>query len=104
MQGNQQSTAAEQGNDREQCASPQIARPSRIGRKAQPGEVSNVAGAQERPKQDHGSDQDGAVKERVEIVARQKRKYAGCCKGLSRPEKKRSNERSPYNDGDKIRC
>ena len=50
--------------------------PMRIGRKAQIGQASHVADAQKRPKQEHGSDQDGAVKERVEIVFRQKREHA----------------------------
>ena len=52
----------------------------RIGRKTQIGQASHVANAQKRPKQEHGSDQDGAVKERVEIVFGQKREYAMRCK------------------------
>ena len=83
MQCNQQSTAKEQGNDREQNSGANIARPMRIGRKAQIGQASHVADAQKRPKQEHGSDQDGAVKERVEVIFRQKREHAVCCKGLS---------------------
>ena len=79
----EQSTANEQGNDREQCAGPQIACPMRIGRKAEIGQVSHVADAQKRPKQEHGCDQNGAVKECLEIVFRKKRKNAVCCKRLS---------------------
>ena len=60
-----------------------MARPMRIGRKAQIGQASHVADTQKRPKQEHGSDQDGAVKERVEIVFRQKREHAVRCQGLS---------------------
>ena len=83
MQCNQQSTAKEQGNDREQDSEANIASPMRIGRKAQIGQASHVADAQKRPKQEHGSDQDGAVKERVEIVFHQKREHAVRCKRLS---------------------
>ena len=83
MQCNQQSTAKEQGNDREHDSEANIARPMRIGRKAQIGQASHVADTQKRPKQEHGSDQDGAVKERVEIVFRQKREHAVRCKRLS---------------------
>ena len=79
MQCNQQSTAKEQGNDREQDSEANIARPLRIGRKAHIGQASHVAEAQKRPKQEHGSDQDGAVKERVEIVFRQKREHGVRC-------------------------
>ena len=83
MQCNQQSTAKEQGDDREQDSGANIASPMRIGRKAQVGPASHVADTQKRPKQEHGSDQDGAVKERVEIVFRQKREHAVRCKRLS---------------------
>ena len=83
MQCNQQSTAKEQGNDREQNSAASIAYPMRIGRKAQIGQASHVANPQKRPKQEHGSDQDGAVKERVEIVFRQKWEHAVRCKRLS---------------------
>ena len=79
MQCNQQSTAKEQGNDREQDSGANIASPMRIGRKAQIGQASHVAEAQKRPKQAHGSDQDGAVKEPGEIVFRQKREHAVRC-------------------------
>ena len=79
MQSNQQSTAKEQGNDREQNSEANIASPMRIGRKAQLGQASHVAEAQKRPKQEHGSDQDGAVKEPGEIVFRQKRERAVRC-------------------------
>ena len=104
MQCNEQSTAKEQGNDREQDSEANIAYPMRIGRKAQIGQASRVADAQKRPKQEHGSDQDGAVKERVEIVFRQKLEHAVRCKRLSQPEKNRSKERSDDNDRDKIGC
>ena len=76
----------------------------RIPRKAQIGQASHVADAQKRPKQDYGSDQDGAVKECVEIVFRQKRKHAVCCKRLSRREKNWSKECSDGDDRDKIGC
>ena len=83
MQCNKQSTAKEQGNDREQNSEANIASPMRIGRKAQIGQASHIAGAQKRPKQEDGSDQDGAVKECVEIVFRQKREHAVRYKRLS---------------------
>ena len=83
MQCNEQSSAKEQGNDREQDAGANIACPMPIGRKAQIGQASHVTDAQKRPKQEHGSDQDGAVKERVEIVFRQKRQHAVRCKRLN---------------------
>ena len=73
MQCNKQSTAKEQRNHREQDSGADIASPMRIGRKAQIGQASHIAGAQKRPKQEHGSDQDAAVKECVEIVFRQNR-------------------------------
>jgi hypothetical protein len=83
MQCDEQSTAKEQGNDREKDSEANIACPVRIGRKAQIGQASHVADAQKRPKQEHGSDQDGAVKERVEIVFRQEREHAVRRKRLS---------------------
>ena len=83
MQCNEQSTAKEQGNDREQDSEANIASPVRIGCKAQVGQASHVADAQKRPKQEHGSDQDGAMKKRVEIIFRQKREHAVRCKLLS---------------------
>ena len=104
MQCNEQSTAKEQGNNREQDSKANIASPMRIGRKAQIGQASHVARAQKRPKQEHGSDQDGAVKERVEIVFRQKREHAVRCERLSRPEKNRSKQCSDDDDRDKIGC
>jgi hypothetical protein len=75
-----------------------------IGRKAQIGHASHVAKAQKRPKQEHGGDQNGAVKERVEIVFRQKREHAVRGKRLRRPEKNWSEECSAYDDRDKIGC
>ena len=83
MRCNQQSSAKEQGNDREQDSEANIARPLRIGRKPQIGQTSHVADAKKRPKQEHGSDQDGAVKECVEIVFRQKWEHAVRCKRLN---------------------
>ena len=83
MQCNQQSTAKEQGNDREQDSGANIARPMRIGRKTQIGQASHVAEAQKRPKQKHGRDQDAPVKKRVEIIFRQKREHTVRCKRLS---------------------
>ena len=83
MQSNQQSTAKEQGNHREQDSGANIAQPIRIGRKAQIGQASHVAHAQKRPKQEHSCEQDSAVKERLEIVFRQKREHAVRCKRLS---------------------
>ena len=104
MQCNQQSTAKEQGNHREQDSGANIASPVRIGRKAQVGQASHVADAQKRPKQEHGNDQDGAVKEPVEIIFRQKREHAVRRKRLSGPEKNWSEERSAEDDRDKIGC
>jgi len=79
MQCNQQSTAKEQGNDREQNSVANNASAMRIRRKTQIGQASHVADAQKRPKQEHGCDQDAAVKVRVEIVFRQKRECAMRC-------------------------
>ena len=76
----------------------------RIGRKANISPTSHVADAQKRPKQDHDSDQDAPVKERVEIVFRQKREHAARCERLSRPEKNWSKECSADDDRDKICC
>ena len=83
MQCKEQSTAKAKGNDREQDSGANIASPMPIGRKAQIGQASHFADAQKRPKQERGSDQDGAVKECVEIVFRQKREHAVRCKRLS---------------------
>ena len=104
MQCNQQSTAKEQGNDRQQDSGANIAHPMRIGREAQIGKASNIAHAQKRPKQEHGSDQNCAVKESVEIVFCQKRKHSVRCKRLSRPEKNWSEQCSADDDRDKIGC
>ena len=79
MQCNQQSTAKEQGNDREQDSEANIASPVRIRGKIQIAQASHVADAQKRPQQEHGSDQDGAVKKRIEIIFRQKREHAVRC-------------------------
>ena len=76
----------------------------RVGRKAKIAQASHIADAQKRPKQEHGSDQDCAVKKRVEIVFRQKREHAVHCERLSRPEKNRSKQCSDDDDGDKIGC
>ena len=83
MQCNEQSTAKEQGNHREQNSGADMACPMPIGCKVEIGQASNAADAQKRPKQQHGSDQDGTVKERVEIVFRQKREHAVRRKRLS---------------------
>ena len=104
MQCNEQSTAKEQGNDREQDSGANITSPMRVGRKAKIAQASHIADAQKRPKQEYGSDQDCAVKERVEIVFRQKREHAVRCKRLSRPEKNRSKQCSDDDDRDKIGC
>ena len=104
MQCNQQSSAKEQGNDREQDSATNVASPMRIGRKAQVCQALHVADAQKRPKQEHGRDQDGTMKERVEIVCRQKREHAVRCERLSRPEKNRSKQCSDEDDRDKIGC
>jgi hypothetical protein len=76
----------------------------RIGRKTEIGQASHIANAQKRPEQEHGGDQDGAVKERVEVEFRQKRENAMRCERLRRPEKNWSKECSPYDDRDKIGC
>ena len=104
MQLNQHRSAKKQGNDREQDSHANIASPMRIRRKAEIGQASHIAGAQKRPKQEYGSDQDCAVKEGVEIVFRQKREHAVRCKRLCRPEKNWSEQRSPDDDCDKIGC
>ena len=83
MQRDQQCSAREQGNDREQGSTPDLTRPLWIWPKPQIGETSHMAEAQKRPKQEYGSDQDGAVKERVEIIFRQKREHPVRCKRLS---------------------
>ena len=76
----------------------------RIGRKIQIRQASHLANAQKRPEQEHGSDQDGAMKESVEIVFRQEGEHTMRCKSLRRPEKNWSKERSPKDDRDKIGC
>ena len=76
MQFNQQRTAKEQWNDREQDSRDNVASPMRIRSKTQIAQASHIAGAQKRPKQEQGCYQDGSVKELVEIVFRQKREYA----------------------------
>jgi hypothetical protein len=76
----------------------------RIGRKTQIGPASDVANAQKRPKQQHGSYKDGAVKERVEIVSCQIREHAMRRKCLSPPKKNRSKKRSDDDNTDKIGC
>src|SRR4030095_12964064 len=101
MQYNEHNTADKQGNDLQQDSKNDIAWPVRIRRKPQITQASHIADAQKRPKQEHGSDQDGAVKECVEIVFRQKRKHAVCCKRLGRPEKNWSKEGSDDDDRDK---
>ena len=104
VQLNQRRSAKEQGNNREQDSHANIASPMRIRRKAEIGQASHIAGAQKRPKQEYGGDENGAVKERVEIVLRQKRQHPVRGKRLSDPEKNRSEKRSDDNDRDKIGC
>src|SRR5258708_3512472 len=104
MPCNQQRTAKEQGNHREQDSRANVACPMRIGRKTQIAQASHAADPQKWPKQEYGSDQDCAVKERIEIVFRQKREHTMRCKRLCRPEKNWSKERSPEHDRDKIGC
>jgi len=83
MQRNQHRTAKEQGNDGEQDSGANLASPVWIRGKAEIGEASHVVGSQKRPEQEHSRDQDSAMKERVEIVFRQKREHALRCKRLS---------------------
>ena len=103
MKCNQQSAAAEQGNYREKNAGAQIAAPTWIGCKAEVSHGTHMADAQERPQQEHSRDQDGAMKERLEIVLCQKGKQTVRCKRLGRPKKNWSKQRCNDNDPDKIR-
>lgn len=81
-----------------------MACPMRIGGKTQIAQASYVTEAQKRPQQEQGSEQDGAVKKRIEIIFRQKREHAVRCERLCRPEKNRSKQRSCDDDRDKIDC
>ena len=102
MKFNQQSAANEQGNDGEQSAGAQAAHPMRIAHKSQITQPSHMADAQQRPKQDHSSNQDCTMKKRVEIVFRQERKRTVRGKPMCCPEQYWSEE-GPKNDGcDKI--
>ena len=82
MKCNEQSAAAEQGNYREENAGAQIAAPTWIGCKAEASHATHMADAQERPEQECSRDQDGPMKERFEIVLRQKGKQTVRCKRL----------------------
>ena len=104
MQSDQRRSAKEQGNDREQDSHANIAPPMRIRSKAEIGQAPHIADAQKRPKQQNGSNQNGAVKEPIEIVLRQRRKHAVRCERLSGPEKNRSKKRPHGDDRDKIGC
>lgn len=64
----EQSSATEQGNHRDNSASEEIAVPARIGSKAQVSHASHVANSQEWPEQEYGGNQKGAMKECFEIV------------------------------------
>ena len=64
----EQGAAAEQGNRRKENAEAQIAAPPWIGCKAEVSHVTRMADAQKWPEHERGSDQDGAMKERLEIV------------------------------------
>ena len=74
MKCNEQSAAAEQGNYREKNAGAQIAAPTWIGYKAKVSNATYMADAQKGPVQERSRDQDGAMKERFEIVFCQKGK------------------------------
>ena len=76
MKCNEQRATTQQGNHRQEGASAEIAYPTRIGQKAQITQSSSVTEAQKRPKQERSRDEDGAMKKRLEIVLRQKRKHA----------------------------
>ena len=82
MKCNQQSAAAEQGNYREKNAGAQIAAPTRIGCKGEVSHATHMADAQKGPEQERSSDENGAMKERFEIVLYQKGKQIVRCKRL----------------------
>jgi hypothetical protein len=82
MKCDEQSAAAEQGNYREKNAGAQIAAPTRIGYKAKVSHATYVADAQKGPEQERSRDEDGAMKERFEIVLYQKGKQTVRCKRL----------------------
>ena len=102
MKCNEQSAATEQGNRGQNDASSNIAAPPLIGHKTQVSHAAHVANSQKGPEKERRSDEDGAMKERFEIVPCQKRKHAVPCKRLCRPKEKRSQKRSDNNDRDKI--
>ena len=102
MKCNQQTAATEQGNRRQNNAGAEIAAPARIICKAQISHATHVANSQKGPEKERRSDEDGAMKERFEIVPCQKRKHAVRCKRLRRPKEKRRQKRSDNNDRDKI--
>ena len=82
MKCNEQSAAAEQGNYREKNAGAQIAAPTWIGCKVEVSHATHMADTQKWPEQQRSSDQDGAMKERFEIVLCQKGKQTVRCKRL----------------------
>ena len=83
MKCDEQSAAAEQGNRRQNNARANIAAPAGIGFEAQISHATHVANSQKGPEEERSSDEDGAMKERFEIVLCQKRKQAVGCKRLS---------------------
>ena len=82
MKCNEQSAATEQGNYREKNAGAQIAAPTWIGLKAEVSHATHMADAQKGPEQERRRDQDGAMKERFEIVFCEKGKHTVRCKRL----------------------
>jgi hypothetical protein len=82
MKCNEQSAAAEQGNYREKNAGAQIAAPTWIGYKAKVSHATHMGDAQKGPEQERSRDEDGAMKERFEIVLCQKGKQTVRCKRL----------------------
>ena len=76
MKCNEQSAATEQGNRRENNTGADISGPAWITCKAQISHATHVANAQKRPEEERRSDEDGAMKERFEIVLCQKREHA----------------------------
>ena len=82
MKCNEHSATTEQGNHRQEGAGAEITAPTRIGCKIQISHAAHVANSQKGPEQECSSDQDGAMKERFEIVLRQKGKQTVRCKRL----------------------
>ena len=82
MKCNEQSAATEKGNRRQNNAGAEIAAPARIIGNDQISHATHVANLQKGPEKERCSDEDGAMKERFEIVPCQKRKHAVRCKRL----------------------